>query len=1015
MTTKTQCTRHHTRHHLSHLPPGPTGIQQPNTIIPTTIVPLPPSPQGLIQPSLPLQQIPTLSTVQNHHYFSHNQTGHLGPASLVSLAHYKNRHSAHQMGPQHVYNQILIAQHTSDLTKAQNKRFAHLLHNLQITYPDAINLPCISVPPIPVTFAEIRSKFTEGPNSVWKNLPHPPIQTDVRGHCYVKISDVIEDFLAHGFLPMQPALHQSPDWVTDLSHAPQIVSGLQGAISRHGQQPFYYVAFKEWQDDYESHYARTERGSVWCKNITVIAEQGTPRHLCTYPIAFSNTDIPHHNLEKKLREDMNRFLDNNSPNLFYSSKLGKQIRVHAAMYVSLADQQERRPVTCTTAGNSNFHARFGYSINFKALLKKLPSCDVCRAYIREKLSFIYSESYILLPTEKFNLPECSDCYSWLYSIDKYPNVSYPPPDNYPASELQGDGLIRPFRLSFEKLASAGTLAADNIISGAWTSQQADSFLKVNCIISTIREDLIRRSSLRRQLNTAAGTPAFVILQEKINDLLAMEPTTLDPWEPPAIWKRGVELTQHLDAPMHLIFHGIIKGNCGLLIQWLKDRRSSSSFKRYFTGLLEPVASLSLEWCKVTPFSGSFAGWLAESYVGLSKISLWFWSGLQRVSEDPEYVPPTSPYQRWTGDQCKKWLQARNIPVKDMNAAELKASVAGCMIMEGGPPPIPPPTGGSIETVSQMMSSLDRMVRVLMSSCYHRGGDEVIMIHVIDFLNSFESFKPMNDDRKFPEWLTMYNFLCLLNLPDAIEQLGPLRLNYEGGSEGEGFIAQVKPLLSQGMRKNWQKNLSLRFYRNRAMKLVLRDAHVFIGSQNDAAKVSESSFTRKLFHKYKSWQQVQSNFARGLPISLVVLMDGFVGAVVADRDSWLFVPFRLAEYITTHWSLCYFRVQIFERDNAGSILRTVVNMGVEVPFMHVVLLLPLLVDQKYVVQDNILWTMVGSEYERLSTEGTLQEAYRLPVNLQHSAQALAAIAQTEDDDEQSNQDDGSETMDVFGVV
>jgi hypothetical protein len=370
MTTKTQCTRHHTRHHLSHLPPGPTGIQQPNTIIPTTIVPLPPSPQGLIQPSLPLQQVPTLSTVQNHHYFSHNQTGHLGPASLVSLAHYKNRHSAHQMGPQHVYNQILIAQHTSDLTKAQNKRFAHLLHNLQITYPDAINLPCISVPPIPVTFAEIRSKFTEGPNSVWKNLPHPPIQTDVRGHCYVKISDVIEDFLAHGFLPMQPALHQSPDWVTDLSHAPQIVSGLQGAISRHGQQPFYYVAFKEWQDDYESHYARTERGSVWCKNITVIAEQGTPRHLCTYPIAFSNTDIPHHNLEKKLREDMNRFLDNNSPNLFYSSKLGKQIRVHAAMYVSLADQQERRPVTCTTAGNSNFHARFGYSINFKALLKK---------------------------------------------------------------------------------------------------------------------------------------------------------------------------------------------------------------------------------------------------------------------------------------------------------------------------------------------------------------------------------------------------------------------------------------------------------------------------------------------------------------------------------------------------------------------------------------------------------------------------------------------------------------------
>jgi hypothetical protein len=144
------------------------------------------------------------------------------------------------------------------------------------------------------------------------------------------------------------------------------------------------------------------------------------------------------------------------------------------------------------------------------------------------------------------------------------------------------------------------------------------------------------------------------------------------------------------------------------------------------------------------------------------------------------------------------------------------------------------------------------------------------------------------------------------------------------------------------------------------------------------------------------------------------MDGFVGAVVEDRDSWLFVPFRLVEYITTHWSLCYFRVQIFERDHAGAILRTVVNMGVEVPFMHVVLLLPLLVDQKYIVQDNILWTMVGSEYERLSTEGTLQQAYRLLINLQNPAHAVAAAVQPDDDD-QSNQEEVTDVLDKVVLV
>ena len=76
------------------------------------------------------------------------------------------------------------------------------------------------------------------------NLPYPAIQTDVRGHCYVKISDVIEDFLAHGFLPLQPAIRQSHDWVTEISHSPQLVTSLQQAMTQHGQQPFYFVGLK---------------------------------------------------------------------------------------------------------------------------------------------------------------------------------------------------------------------------------------------------------------------------------------------------------------------------------------------------------------------------------------------------------------------------------------------------------------------------------------------------------------------------------------------------------------------------------------------------------------------------------------------------------------------------------------------------------------------------------------------------------------------------------------------------
>jgi hypothetical protein len=884
---------------------------------------------------------------------------------------------------------MLIAQHSSDLTKGQNKRFAHLLFNLKITYPNSFNIREPNIPTIPTTFSEIRTKYTEGPNSVWKNLPYPPIHTDVKGHAYVKISDIIEDFLSHGFLPLQPSIHNNHDWIDDITQAPQLVTSLQHAATKFGNEPFYFIAFKEWQDDYESHYARTDTGSVWCKNITLIAEVGTPRHLCTYPIAFSGAQLSHHAVERKFLEDL-RQLSTNGHNMFYSSKLGRQIRVHASMYVSLADQKERRPVTCTTQGNSNYHARFGYSIHYKYILPQLPCCAACKDIVSQQTLSAYHDCYVTNPTIECNIASCNDCYAWLYDLEKYPTLSYPAPDNYPTSETDVDGKIKPFRLSFDVLVAACQYTSEKVMNGQWSVSQANTYLAVHCIDRSIREDLTRRAFLKFEINRDTGTPAQIALQEKIAEILEMDPTLLDSWEPPASWTRGVDLIQHLDAPMHLIFHGIIKGICGILKLWLKDRNSSSSFERYYTGLVDIIASLSLEWCKLSPFSGSFAGYLGETYVGLSKLSQWFWSGLEHVSQDPDYVPPNTHYTRWNGDQCKKWLVSRRISIKGLTAAEAKNTIHNLMTRDEGPPPIPPPVGGSIQLVSKMITAMDGMVRILMAGIYPRGGSGLLMLHILDFLNCFDSFKPMTVDRKFPEWLTMYNFLCLLNLPDAVERLGPLRINYEGSSEGEGFIALVKPLLSQGMRKNWQKNLSLRFYRHRSMKLVLRDAHVFIGSQTKADELTQSTFTRKMFQKYKSQQQIQDLFAKGMPISVVILRDGFMGAVVDDRDSWLFVPIRVQHFAKSHWGMNYFHMQIFERDNFGAILRQVVNMGVEADFYRFALMLPLLGIDKYTEQNDASWTIVGSEYERLGMDGTLQGLYVLPVPMQQDGTILAPV-------------------------
>jgi hypothetical protein len=183
-------------------------------------------------------------------------------------------------------------------------------------------------------------------------------------------------------------------------------------------------------------------------------------------------------------------------------------------------------------------------------------------------------------------------------------------------------------------------------------------------VDATRQDIIQRASLQRQRQMAHAmlSPEEETLQHNMDEMLRLDPTVLEDWTPPAIWTRSVTLNQHLDAPMHLIFHGIVKGICRLLLQWLLDHRSFASFGRYYSGITDSISDLSLDWCKLNPFDGSFAGWFAENYVGLTKISLWFWSGLLHVSQDPEYQPPDIPYQRWNGTQCKDWLKVRGINI-----------------------------------------------------------------------------------------------------------------------------------------------------------------------------------------------------------------------------------------------------------------------------------------------------------------------------------------------------------------
>jgi hypothetical protein len=49
------------------------------------------------------------------------------------------------------------------------------------------------------------------------------------------------------------------------------------------------------------------------------------------------------------------------------------------------------------------------------------------------------------------------------------------------------------------------------------------------------------------------------------------------WKYPALWNRGVQLSQHVDVVMHLIFLGVVKTVIQMVQDWSKKRGKKCCF------------------------------------------------------------------------------------------------------------------------------------------------------------------------------------------------------------------------------------------------------------------------------------------------------------------------------------------------------------------------------------------------------------------------------------------------------
>ena len=190
--------------------------------------------------------------------------------------------------------------------------------------------------------------------------------------------------------------------------------------------------------------------------------------------------------------------------------------------------------------------------------------------------------------------------------------------------------------------------------------------------------------------------------------------------------------------MHLLFLGMQKTAMVTSQTWMTGRRKFTSFLQFIQGIPESIETLSLEWCKANQYgSGKFGGKVSENYLADSRISLWYYSQLSDLTEEPMFEEPTEiPPDKWLKKTNIGWLKARGLDHAGL-AGKLKEHVEKYMTQEGGPPPIIPPAGGEVRDVEMMFCTLFALISRCMSSVVTHKLIRSVKQHIALFLDCYE--------------------------------------------------------------------------------------------------------------------------------------------------------------------------------------------------------------------------------------------------------------------------------------
>ena len=705
------------------------------------------------------------------------------------------------------------------MTHSQHIQLGHLLHMLSSCIQNSHNIDKFVFTKLPQSLADVNQYYLNKSTSIRKSLPHP-IAEEIKQHAVINLKDVLSHIFAYGTKLEGHCPYDNHEY-TDLYVATsqktfdtpfmkQTINDVLDEFPPTGDLKPLIVFGTIWSDGFDANNVVHNAPSIWIRTITISPPQDdTTSTKHTFVLHMSREGVCHEHVNRLFNQELD---DLQHGAWFYSSLLHKPIFVVLKIHVYTADRPERGKLTQILGHTGLSTKRWMYSAFLPDI--GLNTCNACFDH-RVKQAKSYPDFNCV------SRRHCSRCADWNYD---HPKMTVLTPTEYPfecaldsprphkSRTVGGVAHLKPLILTFDNLKASAQFIFYNVYKRTFNIAHAKAYGKsVGLSLECVQTIIINQAKTLR-------THHPNMTREQV----------LRSFQYPAIWNAPMALNQFIDAPMHLIFQGIIKSVIEMISDWLTPLSSSLSYYKSFCKIINPlmvkISNMNLTWCALNTFNVSKnykpTGWIAANYLAFARLMLVCYRYIRHV------LPVTEP---------------------------------GIMQCEG------------------MIQSGLCLVSYIMSK--HNDDPKPIMEYTKLFLSCVDKFEAtvyIKETLK-PIWRQRGNFLSLLNLPLQQQYFGTVRNFWEG--ERERYIQHIKPLL-----KDLRHSTS--FLITKLERLYQADAIEYVQQSlpvNQDGFENASTYARNSdFITYKDVTSVNAMIKAGDPISGIHLKlnnnDGFFIAI-----------------------------------------------------------------------------------------------------------------------------------------